>query len=110
MYTRLDLRLLCYSNGKRTLPQIEVGGIRHEWVGFGWVEDGPAKGTEALMLDGYGIEVDGKHPKPKRVLFKSKGRREPNIFQSRTAAKQFLRSHSLEDLNPTIVPVPATAL
>jgi len=36
----------------RDLPHlIEDGGRRKRWVGIGWVDEGPADGTEVLVVD-----------------------------------------------------------
>lgn len=36
----------------RNLPHlIEDGGRRKRWVGIGWVDEGPADGTEVLVVD-----------------------------------------------------------
>jgi len=49
---RLDLlRMPLGFEVKDALPgPLDHNGVRKRWVGFGWVEEGPAAGTEPLVL------------------------------------------------------------
>ena len=46
----LDRLAFCHSP---KLPQtINLHGIRFEWIGIGWDEQGPARGTEEAIVTG----------------------------------------------------------
>jgi hypothetical protein len=44
------LRDLAFLNAKSMPKVISMGGVRKQWVGIGWVDEGPADGTETLVL------------------------------------------------------------
>lgn len=38
--------------GSPNLPEfVEADGVRKHWVGFGWVDHGPALGNEVLVVE-----------------------------------------------------------
>lgn len=37
---------------KDCMPRVEHDGIRKNWVGIGWVDEGPAHGDELLLTEG----------------------------------------------------------
>lgn len=48
--TRADLSRKAFANAK-DLPQVvDLAGRRMRWVGIGWVDEGPAKGTEVQVI------------------------------------------------------------
>lgn len=42
---------LCFTNSRRLPGAISVRGRRREWVGFAWIEVGPEKGTEPILVE-----------------------------------------------------------
>ena len=46
----------CDRIGKR----IDVAGIRKNWVGIGWVEEGPAQGDEIIIVENGKMPITGK--------------------------------------------------
>jgi hypothetical protein len=49
--TRAELQRLAFSNSPRMPQVVNDGGLRKQWVGIGWVTEGPARGTETLVVD-----------------------------------------------------------
>lgn len=43
-------------SGKGRPPAVSIAGVRHEYVGIGWVEIGPEQGDEPMVVE------DGKVP------------------------------------------------
>ena len=51
---RERLARLSFTNSPKLPLVVSDGGVRKEWVGIGWVEDGPSRGDEVVVLDeGY---------------------------------------------------------
>ena len=48
--TRSELARLTFCNSKKLPPAVNDDGVRKEWVGIGWVEDGKPHGDEVLVV------------------------------------------------------------
>jgi len=48
--TRSELTRLTLCNSKRLSLAVNDGGVRKEWVGIGWIEDGKPHGDEVLVI------------------------------------------------------------
>lgn len=42
---------LSFCNSNKLAGYFEINGRRHEWVGIGWIDLGPARGNEILVED-----------------------------------------------------------
>jgi len=49
--TRSELARLTFCNSKKLPPAVDDGGVRKEWVGIGWIENGKPHGDEVLVID-----------------------------------------------------------
>ena len=47
---RAELCRLAFCNSDRLPQVINDGGVRKQWVGIGWVNDGRANGTEEVVV------------------------------------------------------------
>jgi hypothetical protein len=45
------LQLLSFCNSKKLPRAVVMGGVRHEWVGIGWVPVGKPTGREVVVVD-----------------------------------------------------------
>ena len=52
--TRSELAQLTFCNSKRLSLAVNDGGVRKEWVGIGWIEDGKPHGDEVLVITDLG--------------------------------------------------------
>lgn len=50
--TRSELVRLSTCNSELLPSVVNDGGVRIQWVGIGWIELGPADGTEPLVVEG----------------------------------------------------------
>jgi hypothetical protein len=48
---RDELNRLSFINSTKLPQVVNDNGKRKQWVGFGWVEEGPAKGDEVKVVD-----------------------------------------------------------
>jgi len=48
--TRSELARLTFCNSKKLPLAVNDGGVRKEWVGIGWIEDGKPRGDEVLVI------------------------------------------------------------
>ena len=48
---RAELAWLAACNSPDLPSPVEMGGERLRWVGIGWVNEGPARGDETLVLE-----------------------------------------------------------
>ena len=46
-----ELKRLSFCNSPRLPKAIAVGGMRREWVGIGWIDVGPLRGDETLVVE-----------------------------------------------------------
>ena len=49
--TRSELARLTFCNSKKLPVAVNDGGVRKEWVGIGWVEDGKPHGDEVIVIE-----------------------------------------------------------
>ena len=49
--TRSELARLAFCNSKKLPLVVNDSGLRKEWVGIGWIEDGKPRGGEVLVID-----------------------------------------------------------
>lgn len=49
--TRSELARLAFCNSNKLPLAVNDGGVRKEWVGIGWIEDGKPRGDEVLVID-----------------------------------------------------------
>ena len=49
--TRSELARLIVSNSKKVPLAVNDSGVRKEWVGIGWIEDGKPHGDEVVLID-----------------------------------------------------------
>ena len=49
--TRSELARLAFSNSKKLPLAVNDGGVRKEWVGIGWIEDGKPHGDEVVVIE-----------------------------------------------------------
>jgi hypothetical protein len=49
--TRSELARQAFCNSKKLPLAVNDGGIRKEWVGIGWIEDGKPHGDEVVVID-----------------------------------------------------------
>ena len=49
--TRSELARLTFCNSKKLPLAVNDGGVRKEWVGIGWVEDGKPHGDEVIVIE-----------------------------------------------------------
>jgi hypothetical protein len=50
--TRGELCRLAFCNSKRLPWTVSIDGERFQWVGIGWVNEGPELGDEVIVVDG----------------------------------------------------------
>jgi hypothetical protein len=81
---------LAFGNSKGLPFAVNDGGVRKEWVGIGWLEDGKPRGDEVFVLDGppklagrFGIIL----PKSRHVLLFGKRR----LWEKKRDAEFYLR-------------------
>lgn len=48
---RADIARMSFTNSPRIPKTVNDGGRRKRWVGIGWVDEGPANGREAAVLE-----------------------------------------------------------
>lgn len=48
---RSELARLAFCNSKKLPLAVNDGGVRKEWVGVGWIENGKPHGDEVLVID-----------------------------------------------------------
>lgn len=48
---RDELARLSFCNSDRMPQVVNDNGQRKQWVGIGWITEGPAKGTEIKVVD-----------------------------------------------------------
>lgn len=48
--TRSELARLAFCNSKKLPLAVNDNGVRKEWVGVGWIENGEPHGDEALVV------------------------------------------------------------
>ena len=48
--TREELHKMSWLNSKAMPQTVNDGGVRKQWVGIGWVLEGPADGTEEAKV------------------------------------------------------------
>jgi len=49
--SRSELERLTFCNSKKLPLAVIDGGVRKEWVGIGWIDDGKPHGDEVLIID-----------------------------------------------------------
>lgn len=49
--TRSGLERLTFCNSKKLPLAVNDGGVRKEWVGIGWIENGKPHGDEVLLIE-----------------------------------------------------------
>lgn len=48
---RTKLARLAFCNSARLPQTVDLEGRRMHWVGIGWIDEGPADGTEVLVVE-----------------------------------------------------------
>jgi hypothetical protein len=102
--TRTELERLTFCNSKQIPLAVNDGGVRKEWVGIGWIENGKPRGDEVLVIDEV-AKLTGRFgiilPKSqqvilcgKRRLWKNKRDAEFQLFHSRGYAVPESELHS----------------
>ena len=46
-----ELNRLAWCNSKKLPQTVNIGGVRHQWVGIGWVAEGDPDGTEIVVVE-----------------------------------------------------------
>ena len=46
-----ELKRLSFANSERLPQVINLNGVRKQWVGIGWVDEGELKGDEVLVVE-----------------------------------------------------------
>lgn len=53
------LARMAFANSSKMPQTVNDGGVRRQWVGIGWVSEGPADGTEeAIVIDSIPTEAE----------------------------------------------------
>ena len=48
---RSELERLAFANSDKLCKPIEIDGVRYQWVGIGFVNEGEPTGRETLVVD-----------------------------------------------------------